>query len=732
MKEKFSRKENYSPETIAVTPKSEVLVTQPTTSLPEPATQATTSLSEAATEKTTSLPKAAKQADISLPDFMTVPPSQLDMSLEQEDNLLGIKQPSAPGEASLAIETEQIPALELEDDTQAQIPQVDAPIIARQSLTNILPQDPGANSPVGVVTEQHKELTDRPDKLEPAADFSESVANPSDQAINNIDQSNFDQPIFSPSQPGTAAGYPANTLLDSDRNAAPDPNVSPSAQPNLFPGAPRAVFPGPAIPSAPTVSPGPAIPPDPGIPSGQAILNPPLITGSSTPGTWGIGKTNPTGGAKVKTVKTNKPNIIRRFFYYFLIGPIYLGCEALAILMLFAYLITNFKIAEQILQHYYLACQQRLSSLQSCSGIKQFYIWNYPGCQPLTAADIQAAGQLSQPNQHYLAEVTSQVKTQSLGTLIFNLIAAFFYIPAILYQLQIALLFLFNLINWVNFAFYSSGRHHPAEFLFQFVAQEFLLAIAILIYAAILQVLTRTEVQNAHTVLDLHRSRREIVDAFEIERGRIERDLHDGAQQHLVAASMKVGEAALFLELEVAQPASGDAHQARLRQILGLLKESQDANDQALEALRRTVAGVHPKVLSDHGLAEAVRDICAESPVQTDVKIPYPIPELPSGLSAAAYFLVSEALTNIAKYVPNPAASVLVVAGQDLVISIVDNGPGGAVIRSGGGLAGLQARLEAFGGKLTISSPPGGPTTVRGQLPIILDVTKVSQLQQQV
>ena len=151
-----------------------------------------------------------------------------------------------------------------------------------------------------------------------------------------------------------------------------------------------------------------------------------------------------------------------------------------------------------------------------------------------------------------------------------------------------------------------------------------------------------------------------------------------------------------------------------------MLRQAQDANDRSLVALRRTVAGVHPKVLSDKGLAEAVRDVCADSPVQVEMHLPEELPSLPAGAAAAAYYLVCESLTNIAKHVANPKASLLIVAGSSLVISIVDNGGGGAEIIPGHGLAGLQARLEAFGGNLRIVSPVGGPTTVRAEIPILI------------
>ncbi|MDO5746385.1 MAG: histidine kinase [Actinomycetaceae bacterium] len=201
---------------------------------------------------------------------------------------------------------------------------------------------------------------------------------------------------------------------------------------------------------------------------------------------------------------------------------------------------------------------------------------------------------------------------------------------------------------------------------------------------------------------------RRIVEAFEIERQRIERDLHDGAQQFLVASNMKIGEALMLVEY------------GSLNDVKQLLEQAQHANDEALAALRCTVNGVHPQVLSDRGLAEAVAEVVSDSPVDTRLVIPHPLPHIPAGVATAAYFLVCEALTNIAKYAPDSHATVLLAASQDLVVSIIDDGPGGAQIHPGHGLSGLSARLEAFGGELSVNSPPGGPTEIRGRLPLLL------------
>ncbi|MGO1591337.1 sensor histidine kinase [Ancrocorticia sp.] len=210
-------------------------------------------------------------------------------------------------------------------------------------------------------------------------------------------------------------------------------------------------------------------------------------------------------------------------------------------------------------------------------------------------------------------------------------------------------------------------------------------------------------------IAELTESRREIVAAFEIERRRIERDLHDGAQQYLVTASMAVGEADLILE------SGGRVEDARK-----LLGKAQDDGAAALRALRHTVAGVHPKVLSDLGLEAAVRDLAADSPLNVTVQVPHPLPEIPEGVVAAGYFMVAEALTNAAKYAPSASVSILLVADDDLHITVIDDGPGGAVVRPDHGLAGMKERLAAFGGRFSVMSPVGGPTTVSCQIPLLL------------
>ena len=222
----------------------------------------------------------------------------------------------------------------------------------------------------------------------------------------------------------------------------------------------------------------------------------------------------------------------------------------------------------------------------------------------------------------------------------------------------------------------------------------------------------------ARAVAQLTQSRRTIVEAFDIDRDRIQRDLHDGAQQYLVAASMKVGEALLALE-----GLRAEADSPRLATVARLLAEAQDDTDGALRALRETVAGVHSRTLAERGLEAAVRELgerLSTPEAAIEVRVPYPLPPLPGGVLSAAWFFASEALTNAMKHAPGAHVSVVVAADTTLHVSVVDDGPGGAHLAPGHGLAGLRERLATFGGELNLSSPPGGPTTVAARIPLLL------------
>ena len=213
---------------------------------------------------------------------------------------------------------------------------------------------------------------------------------------------------------------------------------------------------------------------------------------------------------------------------------------------------------------------------------------------------------------------------------------------------------------------------------------------------------------KAEEVERLTSSRRVIVEAYEVERRRIERDLHDGAQQYLVAALMALGEAEL---------SPGVAADPELK---ARLAGAHDHLERAMAALRATVRGIHPQVLVDIGLVAALEDVISHSRQDVRLRCPHPLPPLPQGVLACAYFFAVEALTNAAKYAADAQVDVLITVGADLRVSVLDRGPGGARIEPGGGLAGISERLAAFGGELRLSSPGGGPTQAVASIPLLL------------
>ncbi|MEV0641044.1 sensor histidine kinase [Streptomyces sp. NPDC050619] len=215
--------------------------------------------------------------------------------------------------------------------------------------------------------------------------------------------------------------------------------------------------------------------------------------------------------------------------------------------------------------------------------------------------------------------------------------------------------------------------------------------------------LARALLTTKDGVTELARSRVRLVDAFEAERRRIERDLHDGAQQRLVALSMTLGLARLD-----APPDGPLAEQ--------LAKAHEEAG-QALAELRELIHGIHPKVLADYGLEAAVADAADRSPVPVDVDLHLP-DRLPQPVESAAYFVVSEALANVARH---SGASRAVVSGGHadgrLTLHIRDDGRGGADSAHGTGLTGLADRVSVLDGRLGLTSPPGGPTLLRVEIP---------------
>ncbi|ATW51226.1 sensor histidine kinase [Streptomyces peucetius] len=203
-------------------------------------------------------------------------------------------------------------------------------------------------------------------------------------------------------------------------------------------------------------------------------------------------------------------------------------------------------------------------------------------------------------------------------------------------------------------------------------------------------------------VEELVRSRVRLVDAFEAERRRIERDLHDGAQQRLVALTMTLGLARLDVP-----PGP----------LAGQLAKAHDEAGKALEELRELIRGIHPKVLADHGLGAAVADAADRSAVPVDVAVDLP-GRLPEAVESAGYFVVREALANIGKH---SGATRAEVAGRyedgRLAIEVRDDGRGGAEAGKGSGLTGLADRVSVLDGRISLSSPPGGPTLLRVEIP---------------
>jgi len=205
---------------------------------------------------------------------------------------------------------------------------------------------------------------------------------------------------------------------------------------------------------------------------------------------------------------------------------------------------------------------------------------------------------------------------------------------------------------------------------------------------------------------EVRASRARIVEAGDLERRRVERDLHDGAQQRLVSLS---------LELQVARRALGDGGDPAVRRSLDRAAEEASA---ALAELRDLALGIHPLILTESGLGEAVESLADRTSVDVSVDVG---PERYSpAVEGAAYFVISEALTNVTKYAKATRARVRIEALNDhLSIEIDDDGVGGADPRSGSGLRGLADRLAALDGTIAIVSPPGGGTRITAQIPTI-------------
>lgn len=208
----------------------------------------------------------------------------------------------------------------------------------------------------------------------------------------------------------------------------------------------------------------------------------------------------------------------------------------------------------------------------------------------------------------------------------------------------------------------------------------------------------------ARRLTELTRSRARIVDAFETERRRIERDLHDGAQQQLVALTMTLG----LAELELSGVEGAGPH---------LVARARGEAGAALDSLRDLVRGIHPQLLTDRGIGAAVAEVADRSPLPVTVDIELPS-RPPSAVESAAYFVVTEALTNVARHSGASRAEVVGRAGAGrLTLTVTDDGVGGADPGCGTGLTGLVDRLAVLDGTLSVDSPPGGPTVLRMEIP---------------
>ena len=205
-------------------------------------------------------------------------------------------------------------------------------------------------------------------------------------------------------------------------------------------------------------------------------------------------------------------------------------------------------------------------------------------------------------------------------------------------------------------------------------------------------------------VVDAQSRRTAAVDSAEAERRRIERDLHDGAQQRLVALAANLGAAVDKLDDD---PVAGKA----------MVAAAHEESKAALSEIRDLVRGIHPVILEDRGIDAALSAVVARSPVPVvlDVEISE---RPPAAVESAAYFVVTEALTNVARHSGATRAHVTIARTSDrLVVEIRDNGHGGADASKGTGLSGLRERVSGMGGTTYVISPEGGPTTIMVELP---------------
>jgi len=205
---------------------------------------------------------------------------------------------------------------------------------------------------------------------------------------------------------------------------------------------------------------------------------------------------------------------------------------------------------------------------------------------------------------------------------------------------------------------------------------------------------------------EVRASRARIVEASDAERRRVERNLHDGAQQRLVVLSLALRRAQAQLPSDAGP------------ELMGTLADATEQLKVALAELRQLARGIHPAILAEAGLLAALKSLARESPIPVALRVDLP-GRLPEPVEVAVYFVVSEALANVAKYAGADRVEVsAAVSGQQLQVQVADDGRGGADPMSGSGLRGLADRVAALGGRLDVSSPLGAGTKVVATLPI--------------
>jgi signal transduction histidine kinase len=217
--------------------------------------------------------------------------------------------------------------------------------------------------------------------------------------------------------------------------------------------------------------------------------------------------------------------------------------------------------------------------------------------------------------------------------------------------------------------------------------------------------LVATAVSNVQRRTDLMASRRRIVAAGDQMRRRIERNLHDGAQQQLVTLALKLR-------------AARDGIPSELPQVRAELAQAEQGLTNVMDELRELSRGLHPAILSEGGLGSALKSLArrAALPVNLDLQV---AERLPDPVEVAAYYLVSEALANAAKHARASAADVAVkIDNEALCVHVRDDGAGGADPTKGSGIVGLRDRVEALGGRLVLASPPGEGTSMLAEFPL--------------